>query len=85
MLNGHIAFLARISKNAARVLRSDLLTRIKGLERTPYLYSGFYSDALEAEYHKLVYKRYIILYAIEETEKIVRVKYVWDTRMDNNL
>ena len=85
MLKEHVSFLKQVSDSATRVLHYDLLAKIKGLGKTPYLYPIFYSDSLEAEYHKLVYKRYLILYSIEEAKKTIRVKYIWDTRMDNSL
>ena len=84
MLIGHVSFLAQASRSAARVLHCDLLAKIQGLGQTPYLYPVFYSGNLEAEYHKLVYKRYLILYSIEEKEKTILVKCIWDTRMDNS-
>jgi len=85
MLKEHITFLARVSISAAKVLREDLLSRIKSLETTPYLCPVFFSDSLETEYRKLVYKRYLILYNIDETDRIVRVKYIWDSRQNNQL
>ena len=85
MLTGHVAFLANVNARAANLLKNDLLFRIKGLKQTPYLYPIFPSDKLQFEFRKIVYKRYMILYTIEETEKIVRVLYVWDTRMNNEI
>jgi len=85
MLLEHIAFLAQVSVSAARLLHSDLLTRIKGLEKTPYLYPVFHSNVLENEYRKLIYKRYLILYTVDEAAKAVRVEFVWDSRMNNSL
>ena len=85
MLKEHIAFLAKVSISAAKVLRADLLSRIKNLQNTPRIHPVFYSNLLATEYRKLVFKRYLILYTIDETEKIVRVKLVWDTRKDNSL
>ena len=36
-----------VSISAAKVLREDLLARVKSLEKTPRLYQVFYSDALK--------------------------------------
>ena len=85
MLVEHLGFVANVSISAAKVLREDLLARIKSLEKTPGLYPVFYSDSLETEYRKLVYKRYLILYTIDEKNKIVRVKFIWDSRQNNRL
>ena len=85
MLLNHIEFLANVSVSAARTLKNDLLAKIKNLEKTPYLYPVFYSDTLEPEYHKLIYKRYLVLYAIDEKKKTVSIEFVWDTRKDNTL
>ena len=85
MLGEHITFLARVSIGAAKVLRNDLLARIKNLESEPHLYPIFYTNSLETEYRKLVYKRYLILYSIDETEKTVQIKFVWDSRKNNKI
>ena len=85
MLLEHILFLARVNQSAAKVLKEDLLVRIKNLEKAPNINPIFFSNSLETEYRKLVYKRYLILYAVEEHSKTVRVKLVWDTRKDNFL
>ena len=85
MLDNHIAFLANISESAAWVLRNDLLSRIKTLGETPLLYPVYVSGQTETEYRKLIYKRYLVLYSVDETKKLVRIKYVWDTRMDNSV
>ena len=84
MILEHVVFLANVSVNAARKLKSDLLTKIKTLEKMPYLYPIFYSKAVKTGYHKLVYKQYIILYTINEEENIVTIELVWDTRQDNS-
>ena len=85
MLNEHVNFLAQVSSSAARVLRTDLHARIRGLGKTPLLYPVYEVKGIEVEYRKLTYKRYIVLYTVNESEKVVYVEYVWDTRMDNSL
>ena len=85
LLGQHIAFLAKVSIGTAKVLRNDLLARIKNLGKGPHLYPVFYSSSLGTEYRKLVYKRYLILYSIDEYEKIVRIKYIWDSRKNNKI
>ena len=85
MFNEHINFLARVSSSAARVLRTDLHAKIRGLGKTPFLYPIYELSDIEVEYRKLTYKRYVVLYTIDESEKCVYVEYVWDTRMDNKL
>jgi len=85
MLGEHLAFLANVSISAAKVLRADLIAKIKNLEKEPRLHPVFYSNDFKTEYRKLVFKRYLILYSIDETEKTVCVKFVWDSRKDNSL
>jgi len=85
MLCEHISFLARVNLSAAKILRGDLLSRIKSLGKTPRIHPIFYSDSLETEYRKLIYKRYIVLYSINEPAEIVCVKFVWDSRKNNKL
>ena len=72
MINEHVAFLANVSTSAARVLRQDLLARIKLLVHTPYLYPVYFEES-KTEYRKLIFKRYIILYTINEKEKQKRL------------
>jgi len=85
MLEEHLLFLARVNLEAAKFLRRDLLARFRTLEKTPRLYPIFFSEALETEYRKLVFKRYLILYTVDETEKIVRINFVWDSRKNNRI
>ena len=88
-LNVYVSFLSQANRSAAHVLRNDLLARIGNLGKTPFLYPVFnsktLSDMFGVEYRKLTYKRYLILYTVDESAKTVYVEYIWDTRMDNSL
>jgi plasmid stabilization system protein ParE len=83
MLLEHIEFLARVSVPAAQRLRKELLDRIRHLDEAPYLNPVFYSNAIESEYRKLIHKRYLILYTIDELSKMIHIEFVWDMRKDN--
>jgi len=85
MLEEHLSFLAQVNLEAAKFLRQDMLVRFKALGKMPHLYPVFYSNSLETEYRKLVFKRYLILYTIDETEKVVRIDFIWDSRKNNRL
>ena len=84
MINEHVAFLANVSTSAARVLRQDLLARIKLLVHTPYLYPVCY-EVQETKFRKFIFKRYIILYSVNEEEKLIEVEYIWDARRNNEI
>ena len=85
MFNEHVNFLAQVSQKAALTLSSDLFVRLKELGKSPYLYPLFFSEKIETKYRKLTFKRYLVLYTINEQEKTVEIEYIWDTRKYNEL
>jgi plasmid stabilization system protein ParE len=84
-LDAHMAFLVRVSPNAAADRRRELLARIESLEINPYRHPVFDADPDMPEYRKMVVNRYLILYLVDEENKTVDVDLVWDARMDNLL
>ncbi|MBR2800981.1 MAG: type II toxin-antitoxin system RelE/ParE family toxin [Erysipelotrichaceae bacterium] len=82
MLLQHIAFLARISKEAARKEKEKLITAIRGLAEDPLIYPFLDEEYLPRnKYHKrLADKRYLILYQVKD--ETVYVDFILDVRRD---
>ena len=85
MFDEHIKFLAQVSTKVALSLSNEMLARLKVLEKFPYLYPVFFSERIKTTYRKLAFKRYLILYSVNEEEKVVKVEYIWDTRKNNEI
>ena len=82
MLDSHVDFLARVSKNAAIRLMNEILDSIESLsenpERCPVFESQFIPDS---RYRKmLIAKRYLIIFEISGSD--VFVDYIVDCRQD---
>ena len=84
MFGEHIKFLAQVSPKAALSLSRELLARLKVLESSPYLYPAFISEKVKTEYRKVSHKRFIVLYLVNEKEKVIEVEHIWDTRRNND-
>ena len=80
-LENHAAFLARVSKPAARRLLSEFRALIKQLSDNPYLYPPYEDPNLPPDiYHKAVLgKWYKVVYSVEGD--FVYVDAVVDGRM----
>jgi hypothetical protein len=80
----HIAFLANVSKSAARRLHRDVIGRLGDIEENPYSFPVYETEFTEYVYRKvLVTNRISILYTITEEEKTANIEYIWDMRMNN--
>ena len=82
MLQRHIAFIANVSKKAARDQKKEIVDAIKRLKEDANIYPFFENKFIpKNKYHKYVIsKRYIILYQIKDD--VVYVDYIIDTRQD---
>jgi plasmid stabilization system protein ParE len=85
MLYTHISFLANVSIPAARKLRAKLYKAILTLEKMPYRCPVFKTNKTSCEYRQLVIGRYKIIFAINEKDATVNIKYILDSRQDNDL
>ena len=82
MLGSHVRFLARVSPNAAKRLKTKAMKAVRSLEtnpeRCPFLEAEYIP---EGKYRKLlVEKRYLVLYQIRGNT--VYVDYIVDCRQD---
>ena len=82
MLQRHIAFIANVSKTAAKKQKDEIIAAIKKLKSDAQIYPFFESEFIPRnKYHKYVIsKRYIVLFQIKD--KTVYVDYIIDTRQD---
>ena len=82
MLDGHVEFLARVSKHAAGKLTDKVLEDIASLSQFPERFPIFECEFLpDNRYRKIVSaKRYLILYEINNS--VVSVDYIVDCRQD---
>ena len=82
LIKRHIAFIANVSKSAARKQLKEFETSLKKLEDQPERYPFFEAPYIPADkYHKLIIdSRYLFLYIIKDNE--VSIEYVLDCRQD---
>lgn len=81
-MGNHIAFLANISKNAAKKLKEELMKSIRSLVTMPTRY-GFINDEYITpnKYHKMIVSsRYLLIYQIKDNT--VYVEFIVDCRQD---
>jgi plasmid stabilization system protein ParE len=83
-LAAHVAFLARVNNVAARRLYDEIFTDICRLKEHPSSFLRYESKRFpDCDLHKkLSAKRYWIVFAIEESKKLVTVVDVQDCRQD---
>ena len=82
MLVNHIRFSAQVSENAARKLKNEIVYEIDALSTMPEIYPVFRCEGISVNKYrkKLVAKRYLLIYQIEDDN--VFVDYVLDCRQD---
>ena len=82
MLDSHIAFLAKVSVQAAETLMNEILDDIESLAYFPERFQIFQSEFIpDGRYRKMLSaKRYLILYEIDSND--VCVDYIVDCRQD---
>lgn len=82
MLGEHIRFLARVSPDAARKKKQQIMTELRSLSQWPQRFPFFDADHIPAnKYHKMFIDRwYLVLYQIQDD--IVYVDYILDCRTE---
>ncbi|MDR1564755.1 MAG: type II toxin-antitoxin system RelE/ParE family toxin [Oscillospiraceae bacterium] len=85
-LAAHVAFLSRVNNAAAWRLHNEILEDIRSLKDYPSSYAYYASKRFpERKLHKKVSaKRYLIVFAIEESNKLVTVVDIQDCRQDTD-
>ena len=85
MLYAHIRFVANVSVDAARKLRGTLYHAIASLENMPLRCPAYRTQHTSDSYHQLIVGRYKIIFAIDERDSIVHIRYILDSRMGDGL
>ncbi|MCL2089404.1 MAG: type II toxin-antitoxin system RelE/ParE family toxin [Oscillospiraceae bacterium] len=82
MLDTHMVFLAKVSVNAAKKAKDEILKDIKSLRENPHRFPIYENPFItETEYRKMLSaKRYLIFYEI--SDKTVNVDYIVDCRQN---
>ena len=82
MLDSHIEFLARVSKQAALNLMDEVLSDIESLSKYPERFPIFNSEFIpDSRYRKMLSaKRYLVIYEIDGND--VNIDYIVDCRQD---
>ena len=69
------------SQNAPKLFVKKIISKTEILSRFPKIYSPISKyDKLKREYRKIVIDNYILLYTIDEKEKIVYISHVFYSR-----
>lgn len=85
MLYEHIRFVANVSIPAARKLRTTLYHAIYSLEEMPFRCPVYRTHRTFDNYHQLVVGRYKIIFTVNDKDMIINIKYILDTRQEDNL
>lgn len=82
MLGEHIRFLAKVSPDAARKKKQQIMTELRSLSHWPQRFPFFDADYIPAnKYHKMFVDRwYLVLYQIRDDT--VYVDYILDCRTE---
>jgi len=84
MLYTHIRFVANVSIPAARKLKTTLYDAIASLERMPFRCTVYRTHNTSDSYHQLIVGRYKLIFSINEKDMIVNIRYILDSRHDND-
>ena len=84
MLYSHVRFLAKVSIPAARKLRGTLEEAFASLETMPHRCPIFRTHRTVDTYRQLVVGRYLVLFSIGEEKNIVKIRYILDSRQEND-
>jgi len=85
MLYAHIRFMANVSVPAARKLKDKLYDAFTSLGKMPFRCPEYRTNNTLTNYHQLIVGRYKIIFAINEKNMIVSIRYILDTRQKNDL
>ena len=82
MLYEHMLFLAQVSPEAAKQLKADVESALRGLETLPERNPYLEPENRKSAYRKLFVPRWYLLVYLVEGERVY-VEYVVDCRQDN--
>ena len=85
MLLSHIRFVANVSVPAARKLRTTLLNAMESLMTVPHRCPVYQTRRAVGAYRRLIIGRYQIVFSIDDIDSIVTIRYILDSRQDNDI
>jgi len=85
MLYSHVRFLSNVSVSAARKLRDTIFDASQSLVSMPHRCPPFNSSNLKGVYRQLIVGRYQIVFSISEVDNIVSIRYILDSRQNNDI
>ena len=80
----HVSFLARVSQPAALRLHDEIFADIRSLKDHPSSYMRYESKRFPDRvlHRKISAKRYLLVFSVDESKKIVTVVDIQDCRQD---
>jgi plasmid stabilization system protein ParE len=84
-LENHVRFLAERNVSAARKLRVALYEAIQALEVMPHRCPVYGTHLTADNYRRLIIGKYQIIFSVNEEEAVVYIKYILDSRQDNDM
>jgi len=85
MLLNHVRFLANVSIPAARRLRASLHKGLSSLKSMPHRCPVFSTRRTADTYRQLIIGRYLVVFSIDENKETVNIRYILDSRQDNDI
>lgn len=85
MLFSHVRFLANVSIPAARRLRTALVDAFASLENMPHRCPVYRTRKTANAYRQLIIGRYQVVFSINEEENTVHIRYILDSRQNNDI
>ena len=84
MLYSHIRFVADVSVPAARKLKTALESAMASLRSMPFRCPAYRTRKTPVLYRQLIVGRYQIVFDIDENASTVNIRYILDTREEND-
>ena len=85
MLDEHILFLAEVSIDAANRLVDNFEHGFESLKTMPGRCPRFRTNKANELYHQLIIGRYQLVFSIDDEKNIVNIKYILDSRQNNEI
>jgi len=83
MMENHLDFLSNVSIGAAEKLANQLKNGVASLEFMPQRCPIYRTINTSKKYRRLIVGRHEIIFSIDEASNTVKVKYILDSRQNN--
>ena len=85
MLNTHLLFLIGVSLDAAEKLADDFNEAFDSLKIMPNRCPKLRTNITDEVYRQLIIGRYQLVFSVNEVKGVVDVKYILDSRQNNQI